>query len=295
LLCRTTTAVRLDGNYLTAIPLRCKSWPCPNCGPKRRSKLIAQILSGSPTTFLTLTWKPRDKFTPAQAAHLMSSKFACLAKRIRRHFPEAPFEYALVWEATKAGWPHMHVVCRAPYIPQRWLSDRWREMLGSPIVDIRAIKDPSVAARYVSKYVAKAPHQFAGTKRYRFSQHYRPTETDRPEEMLPPESGWAYIRATIEQLSSDLHTIAIQESDPAYPDLFSGPLMEASISALDRLQMNSPARLDGAIQLLTSAATKNPGLPHPLPRGPSRPNQPWIYAPTSEWPKPLPPTPAPIP
>jgi hypothetical protein len=100
LYCRSVTALRLDGNHLTAIPLRCKCWTCPDCAPYRRRKLVAQIISGAPQTFITLTWKPRPNFSPTAAAILMSQAFSKLAKTIRRHYPQRPFHYALVWEAS---------------------------------------------------------------------------------------------------------------------------------------------------------------------------------------------------
>ncbi len=250
MLCRSITALRLDGNHLTAIPLRCKSWPCPGCGPRRKAKLIAEILSGSPNTFLTLTWKPRPNFTPNQAASLMSRKFSCLVKRIRLTHPNRPFQYALVWEATKQGWPHLHIVCRAPYIPQKWLSAEWAALTGSPIVDIRAIKDQDTAARYVSKYVSKGPHQFAATKRYRFSQDYRPTDPDRIEFLLPPESGWLYANKPIDDLRPALVSLTDPHVESNHPDLYTGTLTAETIRRLDGIQINSPGRLDHTLGLL---------------------------------------------
>lgn len=55
---------------------------------------------------------------------------------------------------------------RAPYLPQRWLSEQMRDITGSPIVDIRYVANKQKAASYVAKYVSKEPQRFIGCKRY---------------------------------------------------------------------------------------------------------------------------------
>ena len=52
--------------------------------------------------------------------------------------------------------PHLHVITGGAYIPHRELSREWNRITGhSFIVDIRAIKDPDIAADYVARYAAK--------------------------------------------------------------------------------------------------------------------------------------------
>jgi hypothetical protein len=48
-----------------------------------------------------------------------------------------------------------------------------RELVGSPICWIEAVKGTSAAVRYVTKYVTKAPAQFGNAKRYYVSKRWR--------------------------------------------------------------------------------------------------------------------------
>lgn len=59
---------------------------------------------------------------------------------------------------TKGNMIHAHAIVYGPYIAQKKLSESWRKMTGdSFIVDIRAIRSPQKAARYVLKYISKPP------------------------------------------------------------------------------------------------------------------------------------------
>jgi len=251
--CRTITALRLDGNFLTAIPLRCKCWDCPDCGPWRQTKLIAEILSGAPSTFITLTWRTRNNFTPDQAAKLMSNKFSDLVEDIRRQWPDIPFEYAAVWEATKTGYPHLHIVARSPYIPQPWLSKRWAKLTGSYIVDIRTIRDSRTAAKYVSKYIAKSPHHFQNIRRYRFSKHYKPDPSDIPIGMGKPESGWLFVNIPLPQVVPALRTITTSSDQITSSDIYTGVINDSYITILDGVEMNSQEKLSRIIDYLRKA------------------------------------------
>lgn len=59
-------------------------------------------------------------------------------------------------EANDTWHPHLHLILDANFIPQADLSTKWKNCTkGSPICDIRAIKDLSHVAAYVSKYLTK--------------------------------------------------------------------------------------------------------------------------------------------
>jgi hypothetical protein len=82
-------------------------------------------------------------------------------------------EYLAVFEETKKGWPHLHVLARCEYLPQAWLSERADQYIKSPIVDIRAVRNATHAAAYVAKYISKGPGRFEGCKRYWRTRHYQ--------------------------------------------------------------------------------------------------------------------------
>lgn len=157
-----------------AITMFCRSWSCPDCAPRRRAALKRAALDGKPTKFLTLTIKDRECSVEEQAL-LLSDAFRKLIKRWRRHKKGAEVEYLAVFEPhPTSGRPHLHVMLRAPYTRQEWLSRQMKDLLDSPIVDIRAITDRRKVARYVAKYITKSNIRFGTAKRYWASPRYAP-------------------------------------------------------------------------------------------------------------------------
>jgi len=89
----------------------------------------------------------------------MKAAFAKLVARIRKHF--GSFEYALVWELTKKGTPHCHILIRSGYIPQKWISRQWDHLGIGPIVYIKSVKGNKLHAAHACKYLAKSNGQTA--------------------------------------------------------------------------------------------------------------------------------------
>jgi hypothetical protein len=113
-----------------------------------------------------------------------------LFKRWQRRFPDAKFEYFLVWERTKRGWPHAHILLVAPRVAKRWLSAQWRELSGSFIVDIQPVNSNERAASYLAKYLAKDPAVPAGFRRWRRSRGFFNVAEEPRSEKLPRVSAW---------------------------------------------------------------------------------------------------------
>lgn len=168
----STLQARGPSGQRLAIRAFCRRWTCPTCGPKKRAKLIKRILAGEPSTFLTLTVNPSLYNTRLQAFQSATIAVNHLFKRLRRRFRASSLQYALVWEVTKAGWPHAHILMRAPYIPHDLISRHWSELTGAPVIDIRAVKSKRAIASYIAKYLTKALEAPPGAKRYRMSQLY---------------------------------------------------------------------------------------------------------------------------
>jgi hypothetical protein len=147
-------------------------------------------MAGHPTTFLTLTVNPSVGQDAQERARQLSDAWKIVVKRARRKFPKAPIEYMAVFEETKKGEPHLHIVARAPYIPQRWLSDQMKELIEAPIVDIRKVGSAKNAARYVAKYVGKGPKAFPALKRYWQSFGWDLNTPRRERGSEKPDSGW---------------------------------------------------------------------------------------------------------
>jgi len=171
--CGSGCLVKSDRNGFEVLACRCRSWKCKSCGPQRRRTVRDEILSGAPNVFLTLTWNGRRNEPPAAARAIMGRAWKHLVARIRRRWPGREFEYFAVVEQTKRGYPHFHIAIRGSFMPQRWLSDAWADLVGAPVVDIRAPRSREGLASYLAKYLAKDPQKLGSGKRYWCSQGYR--------------------------------------------------------------------------------------------------------------------------
>lgn len=196
-LCREWTLVKQVENERHARPLKCRSWSCELCRPDRKAQLLALCASGSPTRFITLTINPKHGASPSDRLGVLSHAWKVIVKRLRRLHPNTPIEYLAVVEETKAGEPHLHILFRGPYIPQRLLSDAMMELAESPIVDIRRIKTQREVVTYVAKYVTKAPAQFDRAKRYWHSKGYELDQTHAKAMADPDRIRWRIDRRSL--------------------------------------------------------------------------------------------------
>jgi len=190
-ICREWSLVKNDAEIRKLRPLYCRSWTCDICAPRRRLQLMAACASGDPNRFITITVNPRIGTSPADRLRLLARAWRVAVQRIRRRYPEYAFNYFAIVEATENGEPHLHILVRGTFIPQAWLSAVMGEIIDSPIVDIRKIKNRKQVISYVAKYVTKAPAQFGTSKRYWHSRDY---EIDKPQKSeTPADAGVPWI------------------------------------------------------------------------------------------------------
>lgn len=206
--CGEQSLSKNDGETAIIASLRCRAWTCPDCAPRRRRQLVAQAAAGKPNKFLTLTVDPAHYADPATAAAALAHAWRLIRLRAirearrrqdRRPEPAGPapeggwprgsrqrtarqvvaepdgLQFLAVIERHKSGWPHLHILARARWIGQRWLSLQAADILKSPIVDIRLIQPGRYRYGYVAKYVGKDPARLGTTKRYWASRNYRLT------------------------------------------------------------------------------------------------------------------------
>jgi hypothetical protein len=147
-----------------------------------------------------LTVTPAKGHTPAERAKNLASAWRIIVKRAKRQLKLTQLEYLAVFEKTKRGEPHLHILARCGYIPQRWLSEQMREITGAPVVWIEAVTSEKQAARYVAKYCAKDPHRFGTCKRYWHTRNYS-LETSEEEEANPwGEQTWEKVEITTDEM-----------------------------------------------------------------------------------------------
>ena len=171
--CQCRTAVKGDGREFLAVSLKCRAWTCPDCAPERQRQLIAFAIDGKPNRFLTLTSRRRDGMSPAQAAAELARCWRLVRLRLMRRYKVKSLPFLAVFEATKLGWPHLHILLRAPFLDQQLISQWMNDLMQSPIVHIEKLDDPKKAVRYCAKYIGKDCTKFGTSKRYWSSQDYR--------------------------------------------------------------------------------------------------------------------------
>lgn len=170
--CGDTSLVKHYSDSRTVQLIRCRSWRCPDCVDHRTRRLMAEANGGSPNTFLTLTIRATPGMDMDEAAKRLSHAWRKLRLRAMRKYKLDHLPFLAVFEATKAGAPHLHILLRSKWLDQHWLSVQMTELLDSPHVDIRRIDNKGRVAAYVAKYCGKAPHHFGNCKRYWKSKDY---------------------------------------------------------------------------------------------------------------------------
>lgn len=171
-LCSELSLVNGNDEEGHATVLRCKRWSCDLCNPwnHRRVKRLAR--EGVPNVFLTLTVNPAKFATPDEAARGLKRAWVNLRRAMERDYGVKQPPFIAIFETTKKGWPHLHILMRCRFIPQQWYSTTMERLLGSPIVDVRFITEKGRVAAYVAKYVSKAPDAFEACKRWWRSHDY---------------------------------------------------------------------------------------------------------------------------
>jgi len=202
--CDLYCAVKHDEHEIVAVPLYCNTWKCEHCADRRRRQLQRLAISGRPNTFLTLTVNPQVLDSPEARAQALVKAWRTVVRRAKQHYGYDKLPFLAIFERTERGEPHLHILLRCKWLDQKWLSAQMQELLASPIVDIRRIKDPSKVARYVCKYIAKAPHKFAGTKRYWRSQDYEQTDDADDDTADATAPAWQFRACNIFDLAEEL-------------------------------------------------------------------------------------------
>lgn len=164
--CNSSTIIKQFVTHSTVSPLRCRCWHCENCRPFRLKGLADLAKAGRPTTFMTFTVRAQDDGNQAARARMIKWAWTNMRRLICAHYKITKIPFIAIFEQTERGEPHLHVLARMGFVDQKWLSAQWERMTGAFRVDIRAVRSQRGVARYVAKYISKAPTMWEGTKRY---------------------------------------------------------------------------------------------------------------------------------
>lgn len=146
-------AVNDVSNTIKVVPLYCHRWTCPRCRRAKANYWKDVAKRGNPERFITLTLRQTDKVGPRVQAAQIKQSFSRLVQKLRRDGKR--FQYLLMFELTKKDTPHVHILQRGDFIPKGQLSDLWKELTGSYIVDIKKVKNTGSVVGYITKYMGK--------------------------------------------------------------------------------------------------------------------------------------------
>lgn len=208
--CGGWSLVNTAGPVTRAITLWCRAWSCADCRPFRLAALKRMAMAGNPTTFLTLTINPARGQSVEERARELSDALKILIKRARRKFTKGEIEYLAVFEETKKGEPHLHLLMRAPYLPQPWISATMAKLIESPIVDIRRVGHKRAAAQYVTKYVGKGPKSFGPLKRYWATPRYDLEHVPKPKRDDHHFPSWFVVRDSLWAIAEQWRVLCYQ-------------------------------------------------------------------------------------
>jgi len=202
--CAEWALVKIQFRTATVLPLKCKCWTCDECRPGRTKRLVEEAKSGKPTIFITLTSKRRASLTPSQAAVELAAAWRKIRREYMREHGKGSIPFMAVFEETKRGWPHIHIVARCKWLSQKWLSRRMLALADSPYVWVNRIYGTKKIAAYVSKYIGKNPHRFVGVKRYWRSLDYLIPPSPDDDDPWAEVPGWVVVQRFWLFLAQDL-------------------------------------------------------------------------------------------
>jgi len=190
-------------NGIQAVSLRCRSWGCPLCHESRKKQLVALAKSGNPDTFITLTVNPEFGSSPYERARRLADAWRTIVRLVKAKYGYATLPYFCVFEATKNGEPHLHILARVKWISQKWLSEQMAELMMAPVVDIRRVRDKKKLAYYISKYCGKDPHRFESCKRYWTTRDWELTKFEPTKPEGNWDHRWALVRTPLAALAEE--------------------------------------------------------------------------------------------
>jgi hypothetical protein len=149
------THVLFNTRTREVVPMNCKSWRCPkhrSSWKHRWTVIVSRETAINPVNKLcTLTCA--SQATPEQLVMARQLFF----RAIRKEY--GSFEYFSVLEFTsKTRLPHLHMLARGLYIPQKLFSDKWASatfdagITRSPVVWIEAPHSQKAASVYALSY-----------------------------------------------------------------------------------------------------------------------------------------------
>ncbi len=162
---------------------------------------------GKPSLFITLTSRNVAGGDPSLAAQAMVVAWRTIRAEYMKEHGLKSLPFLAVFEETKRGWPHVHIVARCKWLSQKWLKKRMGELTGSPICWVNRLTSSRKVANYITKYIGKNPHRFSGTKRYWRSLDYLQPEPEQEEKQRSTHVRWERIDCSWQKMAQEFERV----------------------------------------------------------------------------------------
>lgn len=201
--CNDSTLVKQDEHGLHAVTQKCRAWTCEMCCHDRARQLVAKALSGDPITFVTLTSNPAYLDSPEARARAMVDAWREVMEIYKKEHGVKETPYFCVFEATKNGEPHIHIVSRLRWIDQAWLKAHMERLIKAPNVWVTRIRSTKQCGGYLAKYIGKGPHKFGNCKRYWCTKNWEKDEWEKEPDPFYIDGAWLHDTRDLATLEHD--------------------------------------------------------------------------------------------
>lgn len=150
---------------LSPLTLFCKSYFCPNCTSKKKSRYryrVKKKLGKKTWRFLTLTTVNNYHNTVEQLLRINNDW-----NRLRTYLVKkvGKIAYVKCLEVGSDGMVHLHVMIDK-YIPQILIAHAWQKYCGAYVVKINKAKSHEACTGYITSYISKSTNDFETNKKF---------------------------------------------------------------------------------------------------------------------------------
>jgi hypothetical protein len=179
----------------------CKGYRCAACGPKKRRKLRARLVTLATQAkldkMLTLTVDPARIPVGEDPITFVRNKVWRDMRTYLKRFLAQRIVYIAILETHQSGIGHLHVLV-SRYLPHAVVKRFSIALGGGEIVDIRHVGVRNVGA-YLSKYLSKESDLPSGVRHVTTSRGLTIwPEAHREKNVAIPETSWQLLRLPIE-------------------------------------------------------------------------------------------------
>jgi len=209
--CGKRTLIGLVDGHYHHHRLRCKSYSCGRCGPRKvrqvRKRIVQLALKHRLRRFLTLTLDPH-KMPPGLDTtgkiQYLQETWRKMRVSIQRKLG-ASLTFISVVELQGNGNPHLHLLIGS-YLPKQWISSAWQALGGGWATRIESADLHRVAA-YLAKYLTADSLRDLPPRTRRFSASRGLALFDRSK----GDGAWLLVKTTIELLRESALTVLSEE------------------------------------------------------------------------------------